>query len=152
MSNAASAAMIVTVRQTPISYRRLGIVIDLNSWNQLAPSIRADSYSAASIFVMPVSSRTMQNPSSTQIPMRPTAGQRGVEVAQPGAGHVAQADRGEELIDEPGQGQQPTPDDAGRDQRHHLRQEQHRPRGRPESPGRDPVDHARRRRARATRG
>ena len=43
MSKAASAAMTVTVRQTPISYRRLGSVIERNSWNQLAPSIRADS-------------------------------------------------------------------------------------------------------------
>ena len=49
-------------------------MIARNSWNQPAPSSRADSYRAGSILVMPVSSRTVQKPSSTQIPMMPTAG------------------------------------------------------------------------------
>jgi len=43
MSNVASAKITVTVRQTPISCLRSGIVIATNSANQLAPSILADS-------------------------------------------------------------------------------------------------------------
>ena len=35
--------MTVTVTHTPISYRRLGTVMALNSWNQPAPSSLADS-------------------------------------------------------------------------------------------------------------
>ena len=66
--------MIVTVRQTPISYLRLGTVIARNSWNQPAPSSLADSYRPASILAMPVSNNTVQKPRRTQIPMMPTAG------------------------------------------------------------------------------
>ena len=94
----------------------------------------------------------MQRPSSTQIADDADGRQRGVEVAEPGAGDAAEADRGEDLVDEPGRGQQPAPHDAGRDERDDLRQEQHRPGGGPEPPGRDPVDHARDDAARAPTG
>ena len=43
MSKAASAAMTVTVTQTPISLRRLGTVMERNSCHALAPSMRAAS-------------------------------------------------------------------------------------------------------------
>ena len=43
MSKAASAAMMVTVTQTPISLRRLGTVMARNSCQAVAPSSRADS-------------------------------------------------------------------------------------------------------------
>ena len=43
MSKAARAAITVTVMHTPISWRRLGTVMALNSWNHPAPSSRADS-------------------------------------------------------------------------------------------------------------
>ena len=55
MSNADSAAITVTVTQTPISWRRLGSVIEKNSRIAPAPSICAASYSAGSILLMPVS-------------------------------------------------------------------------------------------------
>ena len=74
MSNADSAAMTVTVTQTPISWRRLGSVMLKNSRIGPAPSSWDASYSAGSILLMPTSSRTVQNPSSTQTPMTPTAG------------------------------------------------------------------------------
>src|SRR5688500_798711 len=74
MSNAASAATTVTVRHTPISYRTPGIVTARSSANHPAPSILAASYSEASILLMAVTSNTVQNPSSTQTPIMPTAG------------------------------------------------------------------------------
>ena len=74
MSKLARAAMIVTVRQTPISWRRLGRVTARNSRIGPAPSRRAASYSAGSILLMPVTSRIVQRPSRTQAPMTPTAG------------------------------------------------------------------------------
>ena len=43
MSKLASAAITVTVTQTPISCRRLGTVIEKNSRNGPAPSMRAAS-------------------------------------------------------------------------------------------------------------
>jgi hypothetical protein len=43
MSKLASAAITVTVTQTPISCRRFGSVIDTNSRNGPAPSSRAAS-------------------------------------------------------------------------------------------------------------
>lgn len=74
MSKLARAAMMVTVRQTPISWRRLGRVTAKNSRTGPAPSRRAASYSAGSILLIPVTSRIVQRPSSTQAPMTPTAG------------------------------------------------------------------------------
>src|SRR5665647_975799 len=74
MSKLARAAMIVTVTQTTISWRRLGSVIETNSRIEPAPSMRAASYRPGSILVMPASSRSMHSPNRTQAPMTPTAG------------------------------------------------------------------------------
>ena len=74
MSKLASAAMTVTVTQTPISWRRLGRVMEKNSRTGPAPSSRAASYSAGSILLMPVSSSSVHRPSRTQAPITPTAG------------------------------------------------------------------------------
>ena len=104
MSNAASAAMTVTVRHTPISWRRLG-TRDRPGTPGTSRRRRAgaDSYRAASILVMPVSSRTVQKPEQDPDPDDADRRQGGVEVAEPGPGDVAQADGGEDLVDEPGQ-------------------------------------------------
>ena len=128
MSKAASAAITVTVRQTPISYRRLG---DRDRPELLAPAGAVDSCRLVERgvdLVMPVSSRTVQKPSRTQTPMRPTAGsavskspsQARVTSPRPIAVRT--------WLIKTGQGQQPAPDDAGRDQRDDLGQEEDRPR------------------------
>ena len=49
----------------------------------------------------------------------------------------------ENLVDQARKGQQPAPDDTGRNQRDDLRQEQNCPGDRSEPPGRHAVDHAR---------
>ncbi len=76
-----------------------GTVIERNSCQALAPSMRADSYSAWSILLMPVSSRMVQRPRSTQAPMTPTAGSASAEVRQPGTREAAEPDRAEDLVD-----------------------------------------------------
>ena len=121
--------------------------------NQPAPSIRADSYSAGSILVMPVSSRTRaeaeQHPDADQA----DRGERRVEVTQPGPGRCRRGRRADSTwLTSPGQRQQPAPDDAGGDERDDLRQEQHRPRQRAQPAGGDPVDHRGDRPARAAPG
>ena len=69
--------------------------------------------------------------------------ERPVEVAEPGAGDVAEADGLEDLVDQARERQQPAPDDAGGDERDDLGQEQNGPGDRSEPPGRHAVDHAR---------
>ena len=66
-----------------------------------------------------------------------------MEIAEPGAGDHAEADSFEDLVDQAREGQQPTPDDAGSDERDDLGQEQNSPGDRSEPPGRHTVDHAR---------
>ncbi len=105
-----------------------------------------------SILVMPVSSRTVQNPSRTQIPMMPTAGRAVSKSPSQARVTSPRPIAVEDLVDETGQGQQPAPDDARRDERDDLRQEQDRPRDRSEPPGRDAMDDARGHQARGRPG
>ena len=144
MSKAASAAITVTVKHMPTSYRRLGTVIAMNSWNQPAPSSpRRLEERAVDPCPCPVSRRTVQKPEQHPDPDEADRRQRRVEVAEPGAGHVPEADRRQPLVDEAVEGQQPAPDDPRRDERDDLGQEQDGPRDRPEPARCDPVDDAR---------
>ena len=74
MSKLASAAIIDTVTDTPISRISPGTVMARNSQSGPAPSMRAASYRASSIFPSPDSRSTVLNPRITQVPMIPTAG------------------------------------------------------------------------------
>ena len=119
-------------------------MIARNSWRQPAPSSLADSNSAASILAMPVSSRTVQKPSRTQTPIRPTAGSAVSKSPSQARAMPPRPIAVEDLVDQPGQRQQPAPDDAGGDERDDLRQEQDGPGDRAQPPARDAMDHARR--------
>ena len=92
MSNAASAAITVTVRQTPISYRRLGTVIEQNSCE---PARAVDPRRLVERGVdlghagqQQDRAEAEQDPDPDEADRR----QRGVEVAEPGPGDVAEAD------------------------------------------------------------
>ena len=125
MSKPTSAAITVTVTQTPISWRRLGSVMEMNSRTGPAPSSlgglverRVDLAHAG---------EQQHGAEAEQHPRADHAdrGQRGAEVAQPGPGHAAQARRPEDWLTTPVDDEQPAPRDAGRDQRDDLRQEKH---------------------------
>ncbi len=85
----------------------------------------------------------MQNPSSTQNSDHADGWERPVEIAKPSAGDRAEADSFEHLVDQAREGQQPTPDDAGSDERDDLGQEENGPSDCSEPPGRHTVNHAR---------
>ncbi len=82
---------------------------------------------------------SQQDPDSDEANRR----ERPVEVAKPGTGDRAEADGLEDLVDQAREGQQPAPDDPGRNERDDLGQEQNGPGYRSEPPGRHTVDHAR---------
>jgi len=69
--------------------------------------------------------------------------ERPVEVPKPGTRDHAESDGPEDLVDQARQGQQPAPDDPGRNERDDLGQEQNGPGYRSEPTGRHAVDHAR---------
>ena len=109
MSKAASAAITVTVRQTPISCLRSGMVILTNSVNQVAPSIlrrlierwvdlghRRQQQDGA---------ESQQNPDPDQANRRECP----IKVAQPGTGECTKANSLEDLIDQARKSQTASP-------------------------------------------
>ena len=100
MSNAASAAITVTVRHTPISYRRLGTVI-ADELPEPARAVdprglvkgRVDLGHAGQ---QQDGAEPQQNPDPDEADGR----ERPVEVAEPGTGERAEADGLEDLVDQ----------------------------------------------------
>ena len=130
--------------QTPISFLRLG---HRDRSKLLDPPCAVDPGGFVERGVDLRHSREQQHRAKAKEypdPDDPDRREGRVEVAEPGPGDVAQSDRGQALVDQAAERQQPAPDDAGGHERDDLGQEQDRPRDGPEGATGDPVDDARR--------